>query len=298
MIYDTHVVLVTGPTASGKSRWAMEWALEQGAEIINADSMQLYSHLPILTACPSPEDYDHLPHHLYGVLEGQQQGSVGWWVQACHRAIEGVRGRGNIPCVVGGTGLYLHGLTHGLSPIPEIPKEIRERIRQEAQLYGIDSFYEHVCQQDPLVRDKLQPHDLQRLTRALEVMTATNRSFFEWQGEPRQKSSYSFQRYILAPERSVLYDRINRRFLQMIEQGAIEEVKTLYQDADLLSSSSPILRAVGVKEIGAYLRDDLSKDEMIERSQQATRHYAKRQMTWLRTQSKQDLIPTALVSLS
>lgn len=287
---EVNVVIVTGPTASGKSMWALEWALEHGAEIINADSMQLYEHLPILTACPSQEDHHRVPHHLYGVLRAKQLGSVGWWVQECHAVIEDVHKRGKIPCVVGGTGLYLQGLTQGLSPIPEIPQEIRDRVRHEAQVQGPDSFYEYVCSQDPLVRGKLQPHDVQRLTRALEVMLATERSFFDWQNEPRQKFPYSFQRYILAPERSVLYDRINERFLRMIERGAIDEVRALLQNEEFIHPQSPILRAVGVKEIAAYLRNEITREEMVELGQQATRRYAKRQMTWLRTQGNKDLI--------
>lgn len=275
------VIIITGLTASGKSRAALEMALINNGEIVNADSMQLYDHLPILTACPSPEDCAIMPHHLYRTLGDDQISSAGWWVQTAEAVIQQIYERGKIPILVGGTGMYLQAMTDGLSPIPDIPQDIREISRQKALEEG---FFDYVCSQDPQVVHQLEPGDIQRLTRALEVMLATGRSFSDWQKEPRIPSRLIFEKYALIPERAELYRRINTRFSQMIEKGAIEEVEAMMTRP--VHPDSPILRAVGVKEIQAYLRGDITKDQMIERGQQSSRRYAKRQMTWLRTQAK------------
>lgn len=275
------VIIITGPTASGKSQAAMERALRTNGEIINADSMQLYDHLPILTACPSPEDYTVVRHHLYRILGDDQISSAGWWVQTAEAVIQQIYERGKIPILVGGTGMYLQAMTDGLSPIPDIPPDIREIARQRALEEG---FFDYVCSQDPQVVHQLESGDIQRLTRALEIMLATGRSFFDWQKKPRIPSRLSFEKYVLMPERSELYRRVNARFIQMVEGGAIVEVEAMMTRP--VHPDSPILRAVGVKEIKAYLQGDLIKDQMIERGQQSSRRYAKRQMTWLRTQAK------------
>lgn len=274
-------IIITGPTASGKSQAAIELALKVGGEIINADSMQLYDHLPILTACPSAEDHAIVPHHLYGILRDDQISSAGWWVQIVEKIISQIQGRGAIPIIVGGTGMYLQALTEGLSPIPDIPQNIRETARQKSQE---EDFFTHVCSLDPQVSKNLKAGDLQRLTRALEVILFTGKSLFEWQKESRIPSPYVYEKYVILPDRKELYDRINNRFNQMIERGAIDEVEALMNRPVL--PASPILRAVGVEEITYYLQGHFSKDQMIKLGQQSSRHYAKRQLTWLRTQSK------------
>ncbi len=275
------VIIITGPTASGKSQAALEMALRVGGEIVNADSMQLYEHLPILTAFPSPEDRAAVPHHLYGILGDDQISSAGWWVQRAELRIREILDRDRIAILVGGTGMYLNALTEGLSPLPDIPLEIREAARQLATEEG---FFEVVCAQDPQVVHRLKPTDLQRLTRALEVMMATGRSLFDWQTAPRTTSPFTFHKYAMISDRAELYHRINVRFVQMIGKGAIEEVEALMKRPVLFDS--PILRAVGVKEIRGYIEGALTKDQMIELAQQSSRNYAKRQLTWLRTQGR------------
>jgi tRNA dimethylallyltransferase len=282
-VFDEQVLIITGPTASGKSHAALEMALRIGGEIINGDSMQLYEHLPILTACPTEKECLLVPHHLYQVLGSDQIGSAGWWVQEAEEKIRQVLERGNIPIIVGGTGLYLQALTQGLSPVPEIPPEIRRWAREQATQYGVEGhFHDYVCGKDPQVRDHLNPSDVQRLTRALEVIVSTGRSVFEWQKVPRVPSSFTFRKQIMMPPRDELYRRINNRFIHMIEEGAIGEVQSLLEQPVRLGN--PILRAVGVKEIAAYLKGNITKDQMIDLGQQSTRQYAKRQLTWLRTQ--------------
>ena len=274
-------IIITGPTASGKSQAALELALEIGGEIINADSMQLYEHLPVLTACPSLKDYETVPHHLYRILGDHKISTAGWWVETVETIIPQIQERGAVPIIVGGTGMYLQALTEGLSPILDIPKNIREAARQKSQE---EDFFTYVCSQDSQVAQRLEAGDIQRLTRALEVILSTGKSLFDWHKEPRIPSPFTFKKYVLMPDRQELYDRINKRFIQMIEKGAIEEVKVLIKRSVLPDSS--ILRAVGVKEIKGYLQGILSKDQMIESGQQSSRHYAKRQLTWLRTQGK------------
>lgn len=276
------VLIITGPTASGKSQRALEMAEELGGEIINADSMQLYEHLPILTACPSQEDCQRVPHHLYQILGDHQMGSVAWWVEQVEKTIGEIVSRGNIPLIVGGTGLYIQGLTHGLSPIPDISDHYREQARACAAEMDSDAFYNYVCSVDPQVPQHLLAGDTQRLTRVLEVMLATGKSLYIWQQEPRRQSPYIFQKEVLLPDREDLYGRINRRFVGMIQRGAVEEVAAMLTRS--VNPVTPILKAVGVKEISAYLRGEISQSQMIEQAQQASRRYAKRQMTWLRTQ--------------
>lgn len=274
------VLVITGPTASGKSQKALEMAEELGGEIINADSMQLYEHLPILTACPSREDFERIPHHLYQVLGDNQMGSVAWWVAQVESVIRDILSRGKVPFVIGGTGLYIHGLIHGLSPIPDIPSIFRDEARGDAAEMSPQDFYDYVCAKDPQVIQQLMVGDTQRLSRVLEVMLATDKSIYDWQKETKRLSPFTYQKEVLWPDRALLYERINQRFIGMVERGAVAEVSALL--AREIPLSSPILKAVGVKEITAYLAGEISESEMIEQGQQASRRYAKRQMTWLR----------------
>lgn len=274
------VLVITGPTASGKSQKALEIAKELDGEIVNADSMQLYEQLPILTACPSPEDYEQIPHHLYQVLGDHQMGSVAWWVDQAESVIQDIFSRGKVPIVVGGTGLYIHGLIHGLSPIPDVPSVFRDEARSHATDMSPPEFYDYVCAKDPQVIQQLKVGDTQRLSRALEVMLATDKSLYDWQKEAKRLSPFTFQKEVILPDRALLYERINQRFLKMIKRGAVAEVSALLSRN--IPTASPILKAVGVKEITAYLRGEISEAQMIEQGQQASRRYAKRQMTWLR----------------
>lgn len=277
----TRVIVLTGPTASGKSALAMQMAADMNGEIINGDSMQLYKQLPVLTACPSTDELVALPHHLYQVLGDQEISSAGWWVTQAVEKIESILSRGRLPIIVGGTGLYLKSLTGGLSPIPDINQEIRDRARHQAQF---PDFYNQVVDLDPDIKGRLKENDLQRLTRAYEVIIATGRSLLDWQQEKPKLLPYSFEKIALIPYKNWLHNRINHRFDLMIDQGALAEVENLL--AKDIREDSPILRAVGVKELAAYLAGQVSREQAIELAKTATRQYAKRQMTWIRGQAR------------
>jgi len=283
------VTIITGPTASGKTAMAIDLALKSKGEIINADSMQLYKHLPILTACPSGDEKASCPHHLFEILGDSDISSAGWWTQTCLKLINEVLMRGNHPIIVGGTGMYLKSLTYGLSPIPDIPIEIRNQARDEAEQ---DDFYTLVCQADPLVKDRLAPHDTQRLTRAYEVILATGRSIYDWQSIKPTPPSYDFKKIALVPDKTWLHSRIHLRFDQMIAGGVVDEVKAL--KSHQIREDSPILKAVGLKELQAYITGDISLERAKELAAIATRQYAKRQMTWIKGQATDyDIIPLA-----
>jgi tRNA dimethylallyltransferase len=281
------ITIITGPTASGKTAMAIDLALKTKGEIINADSMQLYRHLPILTACPTAQEMQAVPHHLFQILGDSEISSAGWWTKQCLAKIDEILSRGNHPIVVGGTGLYLKSLTKGLSPIPDIPFEIRDRARIEAQY---DDFYELVCSLDPQVKDILKPKDKQRLTRAFEVFLATGKSIVDWQKVQPTKPGYDFKKIALIPNKEWLHNRINHRFNLMMDAGAPEEVRLLNNTP--VREDSPILRAVGVSELTSYNMGMISREYAIELGQIATRQYAKRQMTWIKGQATDyDFIP-------
>lgn len=274
------VYIIGGPTASGKSDYALDLAKRVDGEIINGDSMQLYSHLPILTACPV--DRQGIPHHLYGVLQGNEVSSLGWWYGAACKVIEDIQARGKIPIVVGGTGLYLRALTQGISLISAIPDTIRQEARYLAKTLSEEAFFALVAQEDPKVQGVIHPHDTQRLARALEVVRATQSSLQDFREKTRKILDLDCQYFVLLPPRDVLYQRINDRFAWMVENGALKEVEGLLQKT--LDPASPVLKAVGVPELTEYLRGRTSLDEAIAHGQQSTRRYAKRQITWFRRQ--------------
>jgi tRNA dimethylallyltransferase len=274
------IYIIGGPTASGKSDFALDLARRVDGEIVNGDSMQLYSHLHILTARPT--ELHSIPHHLYGVLEGDQISSLGWWYEAACKVIQEVQSRGKVPVVVGGTGLYLRAQTRGQSAVPDIPEPIRQETRHLAQTLSEEDFFTLVVQEDPKIKDILHPHDTQRLTRALEVVRATHTSIQDCQGQPQKIVDFEYQYFVLLPPRDVLYQRINDRFIWMVENGALSEVENLL--AQNIDSNSPILKAVGVPEITEYLKGFISLDQAIAQGQQSTRRYAKRQTTWFTRQ--------------
>lgn len=274
------IYIIGGPTASGKSDFALDLARRVDGEIINGDSMQLYSHLHVLTA--RPRDMEGIPHHLYGVLEGDQISSLGWWYETACKVIQDIQGRGKTPIVVGGTGLYLRALTRGLSPIPEIPTAIRQEVRHLAQTMSEEDFFEMVVREDPKMKEVLHQNDTQRLTRALEVVRATNVSIQDCQGQPKKIIDVDYQYFVILPLRELLYQRIDDRFVWMVENGALVEVEKLLKQN--INSDSPILKAVGVPEIASYLKGDISLDQAIILAQQSSRRYAKRQTTWFTRQ--------------
>ncbi|MCF8473128.1 MAG: tRNA (adenosine(37)-N6)-dimethylallyltransferase MiaA [Emcibacter sp.] len=282
------IILLAGPTASGKSATALEWAKIRGGEIINADSMQVYAELSHLTARPSAEEESLCPHHLYGVLKGDDLCSAERWRDMALVVIEDVWSRGGIPIMVGGTGLYFKTLLDGLSPIPEIEGHIRQSIRATITSETASEAHQKLAELDPLMAEKLAPNDTQRISRALEVILSTGKPFSYWQSIPRvggmgARDDVDIERYVIELDRAILYERCDLRFRHMVDEGnAIEEVRSLMQLE--YSSSLPVMKSLGVPQIIRHLQGDCSWEEMIYLSQTATRQFAKRQMTWFRNQ--------------
>ena len=277
------VVLVTGPTASGKSGLALALAETFDGVVINADSMQVYRELAILTARPGPEALARAPHRLYGVLPGDASCSAGRGRALALAEIEAALADRRLPVVVGGTGLYLRALQRGLADLPEIPEQIRAAVRARHAALGAAAFHAALAARDPVMGARLHPSDGQRAIRAWEVLEATGRSLADWQAEQvGEAPPYRFPQVVLAPPRAALYAACDGRFETMLQRGALEEVRALLGLG--LDPALPVMKALGVPELAAHLRDGLALDAAVSQAQQATRRYAKRQMTWLRTQ--------------
>ncbi len=279
-----NAILITGPTASGKSALAVEFAKQHNGVVINADSMQVYDTLCVLTARPSDEDMQGVPHYLYGHVPANLAYSTGAWLRDVTELLPRLHADGRKPIFVGGTGLYFKALTGGLSDMPAIPEEVRNRLRSRLQEEGRDELYRQLRERDPLVAESLRPQDGQRIVRALEVLEATGRSIADFQAQtgPVIVDPSTSRKIVVVPDRAILHQRINGRFEKMLEQGAEDEVKTLLSLS--LPPDMPVMKAIGVSQIAAMLRGELSRDEVLERGAAATRQYAKRQMTWFRNQ--------------
>lgn len=277
------LLVIAGPTASGKSALASAVAEEFGGVVINADSMQVYRGVPILTAQPSAEEQALLPHRLYGVFEPADLCSAGIWRGLAAEACGQAWAEGKLPVVVGGTGLYLRSLVEGLSPIPDIPDEVREASRALFAELGNARFYDKLSRRDPAMAARLDPGNSQRLVRAWEVIEATGRSLAEWQADPREGGlDADSATLLLAPPREALYANCDKRLELMLEAGALEEVAALLKLG--LDPALPVMKALGVAEFAAHLSGELALDEALAMAQQATRRYAKRQTTWFRHQ--------------
>jgi tRNA dimethylallyltransferase len=278
------VWLIAGPTASGKSALALRLAEALGGEVVNADSMQLYRDLRRLTARPSAADERCAPHHLYGVADAAEAWSVGRWLRAAEAVIADICERGRVPIVVGGTGLYFRALTRGLADAPPIPQAARATAAALWTAGGEAAVREVLARGDPEGAARIERGDRQRLLRALEVLTATGRPLSAWQGATRPSLAPGRWRgVVLEPDRAVLYARCDARLRAMVEAGAVEEARALLHrrlDPDL-----PAMKAVGVREFGRHLAGEASLDEALAAAQQATRNYAKRQLTWFRNQT-------------
>jgi len=280
----TGLVVIGGPSASGKSALALRLAVAQGGVIINADSMQLYRELPLLTARPGPADEARVPHRLYGVLDAADPASVGRWLELASAAIGESAAAGRLPIVVGGTGLYLKALLHGLAPVPEVPAAVRRAAQETFARLGGPGFHAELARRDPVMAARLRPSDRQRLLRAFEVLAATGRSLAEWQAEPafRVPLPEPVRGFALLPPRHELHRRIERRLRAMIDAGALAELEALR--AARPDPALPLLRAVAVPEFLAYLEGRLDLARAVAGALARTRQYAKRQMTWLRHQ--------------
>ena len=278
------VALIAGPTAGGKSELALRLAEATGGAIVNADSAQVYRDLPILSAAPSEADQARAAHRLYGVLGGTQPCSAADWAELAKAEISRLHGENRLPILVGGTGLYLRTLLDGIAPIPPIDPEIRARVRGN----GVAENLAELMPLDPVAATTLNPGDTTRIARALEVVKSTGKTLAEWQ-EHREGGiggELELAALVLLPPRPWLYDRCDRRFATMVEQGALAEVAALL--ARQLDPNLSVMRAIGMRELGAHLRGEWSLDQAIAAGQQATRRYAKRQYTWFAHQPPPD----------
>ncbi|MFC0282866.1 tRNA (adenosine(37)-N6)-dimethylallyltransferase MiaA [Camelimonas abortus] len=277
-------VLIAGPTASGKSALAIDLARRLDGVVINADSMQVYRDLRVLTARPAEADEATVPHRLYGVIDGAVNYSVARWLADARAELERARWLGLTPVFVGGTGLYFRALLDGLSDIPPVPEALRAALRAEAETLPGEALHRRLAQKDPEMAARLRPGDRQRILRALEVVEATGRSLasFHQQRAPGPLAGARTLRLFLAPGRAALYARINARFDAMVAEGALEEVRRLA--ARGLDPALPVMRAHGVPGLAAYLRGETDLAAAIARGKADTRHYAKRQFTWFRHQ--------------
>lgn len=282
--HSSKAVLIAGPTASGKSALALELALATGGVVINADSMQVYRDLRIITARPTAADEALVPHRLYGHVDAAVNFSAGAWVSDAAKALDEARALGRLPIFIGGTGLYFKALTTGLSVVPPIPAEVRDDVRARLERNGVEALHAELARRDPLAAERLNLRDRTRIARALEVIEATGRSLLDWhqEGQPALLPKDSFRAVFLAPERDELYARIDARFDAMLGAGALREVERLA--ARHLDPLLPAMKAHGVPALIRHLRGELSLEEAAGIGRADTRHYAKRQFTWFRHQ--------------
>lgn len=310
-----------GPTASGKSAMALQAAQIVGCELVNADAMQCYRDVRIITARPTDDEMRQAPHHLYGCWPADKQGNVASWLAEAEGVIRSLLDAGTPAMLVGGTGMYIRALMEGLSRAPPISVSVRQAVEQLSlrsssneggdvtalqcnRLAGMTSLYAALQAVDPRMASQLQPGDRQRIVRALEVMLETGRSLLDWQAEqpPAPFPRAHFRCAYINIPRDIIYARINQRFAQMVHHGALEEIAALMQqiapDGEAFNSKSsqeeydfmqryPILKAHGVPELIAHLQGNLPLEDAIAQAQRNTRRYAKRQMTWIRGQLPQ-----------
>lgn len=278
------VIVIGGPTASGKSALALALAGHFGGEIVNADSMQVYDDLPVITARPGAQDRQRVPHHLYGILGMTERCSAGQWRDLAVAAIHDIHRRDAIPIVVGGTGLYLKALMTGLHEMPAVPVEIRDGLNQRLDVEGAPALHAELSSSDPETASGLNPADGQRVVRALEIFIHTGRGLRSWQTGDTEDvpDDLRFLTLALLPPREDLYLTANDRFDGMLDSGAIGDVAALLDRSP--ADDFPLLKAVGVPPIRAYLGSEIDYERLQELGKRDTRRYAKRQITWFRHQ--------------
>ncbi|MGI9508082.1 MAG: tRNA (adenosine(37)-N6)-dimethylallyltransferase MiaA [Geminicoccaceae bacterium] len=278
------MVIIGGPTGSGKSALAIDLAERIGGAIVNADSMQQYRDLRIVTARPTLADHRRAPHYLYGHLAADKPGSVGQWLRQATRVIDEIRSQERVPIVVGGTGLYLKALLSGIAEVPDVPSEIRLATSQRFDALGVPGFHQELAKRDPEQAARLKPADRQRLIRAAEVLEATGKSLLYWRAQPQRRAVLPepIVGVALMPPREPLCRRIELRLQTMIDAGALDELEVLR--AKNLPADLPLMKAVAVPELLAHLEGKVDLITAVERAVIKTRQYAKRQTTWLRHQ--------------
>ena len=281
MDFKSKIILISGPTASGKSKFAIRLAKKIDGEIINADSMQIYKQLKVISARPNPKEYNKIKHHLYGFHEVQKNFSTGKWLKLVNKKLKEIKKRKKIPILVGGTGLYFKALVDGLVKIPNIPQRVRTQIRAHRLKIGQNKFYQELLKLDPISKDKIHPTDTQRSLRAYEVKLYTQKSIYDWYKNTKSnfKKTDFYKIYISFP-RAELIERINLRSQKMIKNGAIKEVKNFIKLN--IKKDKSVNKAIGINEITEYLNNKKKLNEITEKISIKTRQYAKRQSTWAR----------------
>ena len=276
------IILVSGPTASGKSNFSIKLAKKINGEIINADSMQVYKELKILSARPDTKDYKKIKHHLYGFHNVKYNFSTGDWIKLAIKKIKEIKKRKKIPIFVGGTGLYFKALTEGLVNIPNIPIRSRDKIRLLHQNLGQNKFYQKLLKLDPNSKNKINPTDTQRSIRAYEVKQFTKKSIHDWFKDTKSyfKEDEFYKIYIDYPREDLIL-RISKRTAQMFKMGAIQEVKRFIKLK--IKKDNSVNKAIGINEIKEYLKDEKELGDIKEKISIKTRQYAKRQSTWARS---------------
>ncbi|MGB0694283.1 MAG: tRNA (adenosine(37)-N6)-dimethylallyltransferase MiaA [Rhodospirillaceae bacterium] len=287
---DGLAIVVAGPTASGKSRLALALARSMDGVVINADSMQVYRDLSIMTARPTQRDSTQAPHRLYGFLDGSELCSVARWRSRAAEEVAQVRASGRVPILCGGTGLYIRGLLEGLAPVPDVPEAVRAMARGRLNREGPGGLYGELALRDPSMANRLRPTDSQRVARAWEVLTATGRSLADWQNLPPTAPPLSgpVAVILIDPPKPDIDRAVDERLGAMVAAGGLEEVRALL--ARRLDPALPILKAVGVPEFAAVLSGEVSLAEGMARAATASRRYAKRQRTWFRNQLRHHLV--------
>lgn len=284
------IYVIGGPTASGKSAAALDLAEKHKGVIINADSMQVYDGLPTLTAHPSIEEKQAFPHELYGTLHPNDSCSAGNWREMVEPLIHDILSKGQTPIIVGGSGLYINALIVGLSPIPDIPDDIRTAAGEKQKELGNPAFHTALAERDPVMAERLEPYNTARLVRAWEVLEFTGKSLAQWQEAPPlgPPENWQFDVTLIMPERDILYSRCNKRFEWMLENGALEELEDFNRKIAIgdINENALLTHALGANPLTAYMNGELSREEAIDKGQRETRHYAKRQVTWFRHQIK------------
>lgn len=280
--------IIAGPTASGKSSRAMNRATKENGVIVNADSMQVYDALPILTARPTKEDMNTIPHRLYGTVSPAQSCSSGIWRSMAINEIEKIIAAGQTPIVVGGSGLYLKALMEGFSPMPDVPDDIRARaVARQAEL-GNPAFHAELARRDPVMAARFHPMHTARLIRAWEVLEATGKSLAEWQSLPKQNppEDWLFEIELILPERAALNARCDARFDAMMEGNVMTEIRDFSARLERgeIPPNALINRALGAQPLLAYHQGQIPREDAVKQAKLETRQYAKRQMTWFRHQ--------------
>ena len=276
------IILISGPTASGKSNFAVKIAKKIQGEIINADSMQVYKKLKILTARPNKKDQKNIKHHLYGFVDLKEKFSTGQWLELVIKKIKEIKKRKKIPILVGGTGLYFQSLINGLVKIPEIPLKFRNKIRMRQKKEGQKKFYKRLLKIDPMAKDKFDPNDAQRTIRAFEIKSFTKVSMYEWLNKTKSEfKDEEFLKLYIDFKREDLIKQISLRAIKMIELGAINEVKKFIKSK--IKKDLSVNKVIGIDELTQYLDKKINLDQAQELISIKTRQYAKRQATWARS---------------